>query len=70
VAGARLASNSPSLSSLTETEYEETLEQRAPGKRYLQGGALGKIRRDAQCLIADADTSKFWISLYKAKGNM
>ncbi len=23
-----------------------------------------------QCLIADADTSKFWISLNKAKGNM
>jgi hypothetical protein len=22
------------------------------------------------CLIADADTSKFWISLHKAKGNM
>jgi hypothetical protein len=24
----------------------------------------------AQCLIADADTSKFWISLYKANGNI
>jgi hypothetical protein len=29
-----------------------------------------KIGRSSQCLIADADTSKFWISLYKANGNI
>jgi hypothetical protein len=36
----------------------------------IEGKFVHQVDTFTQCLIADADTSKFWISLYKAKGNM
>jgi hypothetical protein len=38
--------------------------------RKYENCLLVDAKSEPQCLIADADTSKFWISLYKANGNI
>jgi hypothetical protein len=56
-----------------QKEWDQTDEQFLDGfKSWMCQTTYIHLNREdwTQCLIADADTSKFWISLYKAKGNM